>query len=136
MLVSRRARATPPRSRADGTATPRRRIATRSKSPTGRDARAEAMMRTLVIALALCGCAKLPAIEADRCGNGVLEAGEDCDTHAGEGFMCGAPGSGAAACRFQCSRSIGGQACPAGFGCGGDGICRAAGGGYLESPAS
>ncbi|MEM6789113.1 MAG: VCBS repeat-containing protein [Myxococcota bacterium] len=68
-------------------------------------------------ALAGHGCAVLPDVEDDRCGNGVreAEAGEDCDG----GADCGAPGT-RTACRLQCASD---GDCPAGA-CGVDGVCR------------
>jgi hypothetical protein len=73
--------------------------------------------------LGFASCANLSDV-APSCGNGVVEASEDCDQtdQKTSGDACGAPGT-AAACRFICSDTI---ACPAGFGCGTDGICRAA----------
>jgi hypothetical protein len=71
-------------------------------------------------------CAELPELPANACGNGVIEAGEDCDTFAvDESFVCrpkGSPG----ACRFDCSLNADNErsACPAGWGCDGSGLCR------------
>jgi hypothetical protein len=74
--------------------------------------------------LATQACATLGDV-TPSCGNGVVDANEDCDQQKNankSGNACGQPGS-AGACRFICSSSA---ACPAGFGCGTDGICRAA----------
>jgi hypothetical protein len=76
----------------------------------------------IVCALAgggLGGCTDLSYIEANSCGNRVVEseAGEDCDGEA----SCGAPTS-ENACRYTCGSE--GSVCPVGFGCGIDGVCR------------
>lgn len=70
------------------------------------------------------GCSDLPPIDAGQCGNGVVEParGEECDGRAEGGAVCRPADSAVGACRFDCSAS----ACPAGFGCGIDNICRAA----------
>lgn len=54
------------------------------------------------------GCADLPALEAGKCGNGVVEPGEDCDGFPKDG--CRPPGD-ALQCHFACA------ACPSGWGC-------------------
>lgn len=71
---------------------------------------------------ALTGCRDLQHIELDACGNGIVEADEDCDTHGRDGMACGAPG-GERPCRFDCSG--GDEApCKAGWICGADAVCR------------
>ena len=87
--------------------------------------------RIAVIGLGLGGiaCTTLPDIQPSTCGNLILEPGEDCDgflsaDDKGRGVACGAAGS-TRACRFDCTkhtRDI--NACPAGFVCGADAICR------------
>jgi hypothetical protein len=74
------------------------------------------------------GCTSFPSIEADECGNGVLERDEDCDTFVNKlGTMCRGPGV-VGACHYDCTagadetRPI----CPDGMGCSSDGICREA----------
>ncbi len=77
-------------------------------------------------ALLLFECANLPPLGANSCGNGVVEPAnhEDCDGFPrGAGTQCGAPSGGPQACRLVCSSS-GTPACPPGWGCGLDGICR------------
>ncbi|MCA9627111.1 MAG: VCBS repeat-containing protein [Myxococcales bacterium] len=83
---------------------------------------------------ALSACANLGTIERGECGNGVVEpeAGEECDSFP-EGncaprgtdnqcrYLCTAPGSAAGTDPINC---------PAGFGCGTDGVCRRASGSY------
>ena len=66
-------------------------------------------------------------IAVGECGNQIAEPGEDCDTrerpeHAGQPVTCAAPGT-QNACRYTCSRS-GGAACPDGWQCGADNLCR------------
>jgi len=72
------------------------------------------------IAFALAGCSNFDYITADQCGNGVVEAGEDCD------LVAGAPGAEACvACRHTCNPAFDfGFECPSGWGCGDDGVCR------------
>jgi hypothetical protein len=53
-------------------------------------------------------CADLPTLAAGTCGNGVVEAGEDCDGFPKDG--CRAPGQ-TNECHFACT------ACPSGWGC-------------------
>ena len=75
---------------------------------------------TLVWAGLLVACADLVPMQAGVCGNGVVEPahGEDCDLFP-QG-QCVAP-EGKNPCRLMCSGTL---ACPAGYGCGGDGLCR------------
>lgn len=89
-----------------------------------------ASLRPLGLALGLSvlaqSCADLPAIPAGTCGNGVVDPGEDCDTFAPNGLRCRAAGA-ASACRFDCARDATTKAraaCPTGWGCGTDTICR------------
>lgn len=77
------------------------------------------------------GCTALPVIEADVCGNGVLEreAGEDCDTFVDAEKTPGAvcrPKGVVGECHFDCEVNGEGQqaVCPHDMGCGSDGICR------------
>lgn len=85
------------------------------------------VLRPLVLALAALalpmGCRDLPDIPRGTCGNGVVEAGEDCDTFAPSGQTC-RPAGATGACRLECSRSSPSPACPAGWGCGLDATCR------------
>ncbi len=77
----------------------------------------------LALAAASTACARLDPIDENVCGNRVVEPenGEDCDGT----DNCGLPGSGEGACLFACSRDVDAPvACPAGFGCGLDGVCR------------
>jgi hypothetical protein len=69
-------------------------------------------------------CASLSDVPASTCGNRVIDANEDCDSYAIGSATCGAAGT-PDACRLQCTTT---SDCPAGWGCGVDGICRAAAG--------
>lgn len=91
------------------------------------------MRRALLagLALALAACANLADIDADgRCGNGVIEpqSNEDCEPGLTmpAGFRCGAL-SDATRCRYVCSfpDRDGVDDCPAGWGCGFEGVCNA-----------
>jgi hypothetical protein len=79
--------------------------------------------------LAASACADLGPLEAERCGNGVIEPerGEECDGFSQGGAACRPPGS-IGECRLDCSAP--GSRCPAGMGCGQDGICRAPSGSF------
>jgi hypothetical protein len=113
-------------------------------------------LRALEVAALLFGlgaCSNLPEIEAGVCGNAVVEGDEDCDTFATlvtetsaalvPGGSC-RPRGNDHECRFDCrERSDGTRpACPSGWGCHAEGICREAAGGFVEgepfdtSPAS
>ena len=80
----------------------------------------------ILMAMVVTGCASLPALEDRTCGNHVVESNEDCDGFAPEGASaCIEPGT-AGECHFDCNRRSDGTrpACPAGWGCGVQGICR------------
>jgi hypothetical protein len=97
------------------------------------------LLRTvLCIGLAL-GCSDLTTLSANHCGNHVIEPPEDCDGFAdplpgGPGTRCLPPGHALAECRYACDSKA--QVCPAGWGCGKDGLCRQATGQYQEAPSS
>ncbi len=94
-------------------------------------------MRTRCIAalaLAIAGCHDLPDVASDECGNRVLDPGEDCDGDYEVG-SCGASDSDNA-CYFVCERDVAGQGCPAGWGCGLDGRCRAPSSDFSPAPDS
>jgi hypothetical protein len=82
-------------------------------------------------AMALAGCRKLPDIAAGECGNAVLEPPEDCDRFVPEGLVCRPRGT-TGQCRFDCRPGVTGArpSCPIGWGCDGEGICRAPTGGF------
>ncbi len=77
-------------------------------------------------------CAELPVLMPNACGNGALEGGEDCDLFVpsglGEGLTCSEQ------CRFVCDLDAPTPACPAGWACGIDDICRF-GSGAFEATA-
>lgn len=77
-------------------------------------------------------CAPLTPLAAGTCGNGVVDANEDCDSFPA---ACGGPTDGARACRYVCDRTVR-DACPAGWGCGVDGVCREATGTFANAGAS
>ncbi len=82
---------------------------------------------------ATCGlaCTDLVPVTAGICGNGAIEASEDCDGAAPAGQACGAPDA-PNACAFICSGSD--VACPDGFACGHDGRCRAPTNAFTAAP--
>lgn len=65
----------------------------------------------------LAGCTDLAAIDAGTCGNGVLEAGEDCDRSGGSCIQPGEPFE----CRYRCKTDAD---CTSGWRCGADQVCR------------
>lgn len=76
----------------------------------------------LLLAAAATGCLELPPIQEHVCGNGVVEPdnGEDCDTP--DQVSCGQVGS-SGECRLLCAVD-GSVACPEGWRCGVDQLCR------------
>jgi hypothetical protein len=81
-----------------------------------------ALLLSLGIAPWAAACADLRPIASGVCGNEVIDGDEDCDGHTPDGGRCAAPGS-PHACRYVCG-SV--SNCPAGYGCGKDGVCRRA----------
>ncbi|HEY3666278.1 MAG TPA: VCBS repeat-containing protein, partial [Polyangiaceae bacterium] len=86
----------------------------------------------------IASCTNFPSIPSGECGNGVIDQQtEDCDSFVptGSGLVCRAKGSDGE-CHFDCSQLQDGRvACPAGWGCGTDSICRAPMAGF-EAPTS
>jgi hypothetical protein len=75
--------------------------------------------RFLPLVALIVSCADLPAIQAGSCGNGVIEAGEDCDGVAPSGASCRSRDVENAS-KFDCRTAT----CPSGFLCGpSSGIC-------------
>jgi hypothetical protein len=86
----------------------------------------------VALALSLTACSNLPDYGLHQCGNHIVESnnGEDCDNR---GPGCGAPGTDAA-CRFVCPPDAR-VACPSGYVCGTDRICRKPLGTYTLGPS-
>jgi hypothetical protein len=84
-------------------------------------------------AAALGACADLPAISANSCGNGVIEPGEDCDGFPVYSVKCREKGQ-IGACHLDCSGDEDGAngACPQGWGCDLNAICRAPSGNFTS----
>lgn len=82
------------------------------------------------------GCTNLPTIAADTCGNAVIEPGEDCDVFVPDPALVCLPPGGPGQCHFDCrprpDRAA--SVCPAGWGCGTEGICRPPTGELLPLP--
>jgi hypothetical protein len=76
----------------------------------------------LALAVLMLDCATLRSIPEGACGNGVVDADEDCDSFP---EACGRPDDGARSCRLTCDRTKAGS-CPVGWGCGIEGVCRQA----------
>jgi hypothetical protein len=70
----------------------------------------------------LLDCAPLDPLAANSCGNGVVDADEDCDTF--PAGRCGAPSSGESQCRLLCGTLAPTATCPDGWGCSVAGFCR------------
>src|SRR5687768_4734309 len=90
----------------------------------------------LALAASLASCRRLPELIRDTCGNGVVEAGEDCDLFSqfGGNSKCGDE------CRYLCDFEGDLETplfCPQGRSCGRDNLCRISSGTYapaLNSP--
>lgn len=78
-----------------------------------------------VLALLAASCTAFPEIPSGECGNGVVEAGEDCDRFAhGDGLVCRAK-EASDACHFDCAPRAGlPGVCPEGWGCDAGFVCR------------
>lgn len=87
-------------------------------------------MRGVIVGIAvLAGCADLEPLARQSCGNAVVESGEDCDRFVDPTL---GPNTACDACRYVCT---GASECPAGWGCGADGVCRYASGAFEEPGA-
>lgn len=86
--------------------------------------RAPRWLSGAAVCAVVASCAPLQPLGEGVCGNGVTEAGEDCDLTVpeghGTGLICGAPEDRSRACRISCLQ---GNPCPAGWGCAADGAC-------------
>ncbi|HEY6077172.1 MAG TPA: VCBS repeat-containing protein [Polyangiaceae bacterium] len=91
--------------------------------------------RALLVALmaVLGACKNLPDIQRDRCGNKVVESGEDCDGFSAHGLSCRPPGA-EAECHWDCRPRGDGSLpeCQEGWGCDQQGVCREASGAYRQ----
>jgi hypothetical protein len=90
---------------------------------------------TIVATLGLVGCANLPDVPLNQCGNGIVEQpnDEDCD---GPGIgPDGGVSDAGTPCSAQCRAVCDGDAgtCPWGWGCGTDHICRRPGGAFTST---
>lgn len=90
----------------------------------------------LLLGLLLAACQPLEDLQPNECGNGVVEAGEDCDLIANGESICIEPGQ-PSECSFACDDE---GRCPVGFGCGADNVCRRPSGTfsdtlYLQTPS-
>lgn len=89
-------------------------------------------LRHLVLLLApftalLLDCATLDRLTPGTCGNGVVDALEDCDSFPNDAkARCGAPSAGESKCRLLCGKQPNGESpeCPDGWGCSVAGFCR------------
>jgi hypothetical protein len=94
----------------------------------------------LALALALAapapGCASLPDLAAGTCGNHVVEANEDCDGFALDATSVCIEKGAAGQCHLDCAPRADGSrpSCPAGWGCGVQGLCRPPTGEFEASP--
>lgn len=79
-------------------------------------------------------CTTLTDIAPNQCGNLIVEpeAGEQCDFWAyQDAFACFRSDAGTKACHVACNDA---GACPSGWGCGTDGVCRSPNETYLGTP--
>jgi len=93
-------------------------------------------MTAVFALLAAAGCADLPDVDQDVCGNLVLDRDEDCDgfSDMGAGTACGDP-DGDNGCFFIWDEEAG-VVCPDGWGAGLDGRCRRASGAFTAASGS
>lgn len=87
------------------------------------------LVALLVGTIGLFGCTDLPDLELNKCGNYVIDPGEDCDVFAVDGGTCAAADA-PNACLYICKGSD--SDCPSAYGCGADGVCRRAIGEFVE----
>lgn len=91
----------------------------------------------LALVALLVNCAALEPLPRDTCGNGVIDANEDCDSFPSD--QCGTPLDGPAQCHLRCDVTVKDAAgqdrklrCPDGWGCGVENFCRAPSGEFEE----
>jgi hypothetical protein len=87
-------------------------------------------------ALVAPGCASLPDLAAGTCGNHVVEANEDCDGFAPDATSVCIEKGAVGQCHLDCAPRADGSrpSCPAGWGCGVQGLCRPPTGEFEVSP--
>jgi hypothetical protein len=83
-------------------------------------------------ALGLVACTQLPEVDANVCGNGVIESNEDCDTFGDDAGAACRPKGSIGECHLDCSSERGLRGCPRGWGCDLAGICRRPTGRFVE----
>jgi VCBS repeat protein len=97
-----------------------------------------ALARGAVALLLLGGwsCARLPEVAAGECGNGVVEALEDCDSFDAENGASCRPRGSVGECHLDCNLGADGSRgqCPSGWGCDLAGICRRPSGQFETLP--
>jgi hypothetical protein len=86
-----------------------------------------------VLSFLLGSCAALPDVDSGVCGNGVVEPPEDCDTFSPSPSLLCLPKGENGQCHFDCRplEHGGRRACPTGWGCDAQGICRAPTGDFV-----
>jgi hypothetical protein len=74
----------------------------------------------------LAGCADLPELDRGICGNAIVELGEDCDGFESNPLARCLPPGEQGACHFDCAAGSTGTrwACPPGWACDADDLCR------------
>jgi hypothetical protein len=81
-------------------------------------------MRALALIVLVAACSDLDSIETGVCGNGAIDATEDCDSTDTTQCM---------QCQLVCQGDE--HTCPAGYACGADNFCRAPSGVFYEAGA-
>lgn len=85
---------------------------------------------TALYALSMAACTPLQTLAEGACGNGVVDANEDCEPFNGSEFACRPPGD-VMECTIVCHDD---GACPTGYGCGVGDVCRKPGGSFEATP--
>lgn len=99
---------------------------------------ARGLAAALLLGLLMIACKQLPPVPAGTCGNHVIEPPEDCDGFPPNPTSQCRPKGTVGECRLDCRRQSDGSrpACPSGWGCDPQGICRAPTGSFDRSPES
>jgi hypothetical protein len=94
------------------------------------------LSRILLPSVICLACSPLEPMTESICGNSVVEAGEECDTHAEwPGAICKPPGDTSNQCVYRCSADGVDGTCPPDFFCGVDGRCVAPDGTFTPTGA-